>query len=245
VSNLRWPLRLAPDRAQRPWQAVPAPIRLGLALALCAQLATHALVPPPLARAHDLADAPSVATMRVAALGDRVALAQLATLHLQSFDNQPGISIPFAELDYDKVVRWLSMLSDLDPESQYPFLLAAHVYASVPDPARQRAMLAFIHERFAADPSRRWRWLAHAAIVARHRLHDLPLAIRYARAITEQATGRSVPGWARQMSVLLLADTGESEAAKVLLGGLLDAGSVTDAQELRFLLERLEPASTR
>ena len=81
--------------------------------------------------------------------------------------------------------------------------------------------------------------------MARHRLHDLPLAIRYARAITEQATGRSVPGWARQMSVLLLADTGESEAARILLGGLLDAGSVTDAQELRFLLERLEPASTR
>jgi hypothetical protein len=106
-------------------------------------------------------------------------------------------------------------------------------------------MLAFIHERFAADPSRRWRWLAHAAIVARHRLGDLPLAIRYARAITEQATGPSVPGWARQMSVLLLADTGEIEAAKILLGGLLQAGSVTDPRELRFLLERLEPPTTR
>ncbi len=245
MNRLRWPSRLAPDQVQRPWQAVPPTVRMALAVALCAQLATHALMPAPLARAEDLADPPSVATMQAAALGDRTPLAQLATLHLQSFDNQPGISIPFAELDYGKVVRWLSMLSDLDPDSQYPFLLAAHVYASVPDPTRQRAMLAFIHERFAADPSRRWRWLAHAAIVARHRLGDLPLAIRYARAITEHATGPSVPGWARQMSVLLLADTGETEAAKILLGGLLQAGSVTDPAELRFLLERLERPAAR
>ena len=47
------------------------------------------------------------------------------------------------------------------------------------------------------------------------------------------------------MSVLLLADTGEIEAAKILLGGLLQAGSVTDPRELRFLLERLEPPTTR
>jgi len=229
----------------RPWRAVPMPVRLALVLALCAQLLTHATVPPPMARAADLEEPPAPTAMLLAALGDRLPLAQLATLRLQSFDNQPGLSIPFAALDYGRVVRWLSALSDLDPDGQYPFLLASHVYASVPDPARQRLMLAFVHDRFAADPSRRWRWLAHAAIVARHRLDDTPLAIRYARTITERATGPSVPAWARQMSVLLLADTGEVEAAKILLGGLLEAGAITDPQELRFLLERMQPQPTR
>lgn len=242
-------LRLLPGlpsvRAQRPWRAVPVSAGVALALALAAQLVAHGLVPAPLARAQDLSEPPPTALMSVAAFGDPLPLAQLATLYLQSFDNQPGVSIPFAELDYARVVRWLSMLSDLDPDSQYPFLLASHVYAAVPDPARQRAMLAFVHERFSADPVRRWRWLAHAAIVARHRLDDLPLAIRYARAITEGATGPSVPAWARQMSVLLLADTGETEAAKILLGGLLQSGAVTDPQELRFLLERLGSPPTR
>jgi len=244
--NLR--LRLArngANPAQRPWSAVPLRVRVALALALVAQLATHALAPAPQARATDLSDPPSIGTMRVAALGDRLPAAQLATLYLQSFDNQPGISIPFAALDYARVVAWLSMLSDLDPDSQYPFLLASHVYAAVPDAERQRRMLAFVHDRFDADPARRWRWLAHAAILARHRLDDLPLAIRYARTLTERATDPSVPGWARQMSVLLLADTGEVEAAKILLGGLLDAGAITDPQELRFLLQRVDPSPVR
>ena len=232
-------------RDERPLSAVPLPVFAVLLAALALHIAIQWAQPRPVARAEALEAAPPVTVLRAAALGEPVAMAQLTALYLQAFDNQPGISIPFAELDYSKVVRWLSMLSDLDPDSQYPFLLAAHVYASVPDPTRQRAMLAFIHERFAADPSRRWRWLAHAAIVARHRLGDLPLAIRYARAITEHATGPSVPGWARQMSVLLLADTGETEAAKILLGGLLQAGSVTDPAELRFLLERLERPAAR
>ena len=231
--------------AQRPWSAVPLRLRIVLVLALAAQLGGHWLAPSPQARALDLPEPPSIAAMRVAALGDPLPVAQLATLYLQSFDNQPGISIPFAQLDYARVAGWLALLSDLDADSQYPFLLASHVYAAVPDAARQRRMLAFVHDRFAEDPARRWRWLAHAAILARHRLDDLPLAIRYAKALTERATDPSVPGWARQMSVLLLADTGELGAAKILLGGLLEAGAITDAQELRFLLERLDSQPAR
>jgi hypothetical protein len=221
------------------------PVRWALALAFAAQLLSHALAPAPLARAADLPEPPSPAAMTVAALGDRLPLAQAGTLRLQSFDSQPGISVPYAALDYPRVVRWLALLSDLDPDSQYPFLLASHVYASVPDPSRQRQVLAFVQQRFADDPDRRWRWLAHAAIIARHRLGDLPLAVRYAREITERATGPSVPSWARQMSVLLLADTGEVEAARILLGGLLEAGAVTDARELRFLAERLQAPPDR
>jgi len=220
---------------------VPAAARVALAIALIAQLAVHALAPEPRARASDLPPPPGPAMMRVAALGDPLPAARFAMLYLQSFDNQPGISLPFAQLDYARVVSWLTRLSDLDPAGQYPMLLASHVYASVTDAARQRRMLDFVHERFHADPARRWRWLAHAAILARHRLDDLPLAIRYARALTEHATDPSVPGWVRQMSVLLLMDTGEHEAARILLGGLLDAGVITDPQERRFLLERIEP----
>ncbi len=237
--------RIAAAPAPRPWSAVPVGVRIALAVVLVAQLAAHAPAPAPQARASDLPSPPGAATMRVAALGDRLPAAQLATLYLQSFDNPPGISIPFSQLDYERVASWLTLLSDLDPHSQYPFLLASHVYASVPDAARQRRMLSFVHDRFHADPARRWRWLAHAAILARHRLDDLPLAIRYARVLTDRATDPSVPGWVRQMSVLLLADTGEREAAQVLLGGLLDAGAITDTQEMQFLLERLDAPPDR
>ena len=41
-------------------------------------------------------------------------------------------------------------------------------------------MLEFVYREFLLDPNRRWPWLAHATVLAKHRLHDLPLALRYA-----------------------------------------------------------------
>ena len=42
------------------------------------------------------------------------------------------------------------------------------------------------------------------------------------------------------MRIFLLQDMGEIEAAKILLGGLLASGEITDAREIRFLMERLK-----
>ncbi|MGE5523667.1 MAG: hypothetical protein ACM3SS_08120 [Rhodospirillaceae bacterium] len=159
-------------------------------------------------------------------------------LQLQSFDDQPGVRIGFRDLDYARLASWLDRALSLDPRSDYPLLLAAQVYSQVPDPARQRIMLDFVHRAFAEKPNARWRWLAHAAIVARHRLHDDGLALRYARDIALHA--QAAPGWAKQMHIFLLEDLGEGEQAKVLLGGLLASGAVTDPAEIRFLTGRLE-----
>jgi hypothetical protein len=118
-------------------------------------------------------------------------------------------------------------------------LMASQVYPQVPLEAKQRQMLDWVHQRFLEDPDQRWRWLAHGAIVAKHRLHDLTLALRYAQDIDRYARGPQVPHWARQMHIFLLEDMGEYEAAKILLGGLLSSGTVTDPLEAHFLMERL------
>jgi hypothetical protein len=162
----------------------------------------------------------------------------MLVLYLQAFDNQPGVSMPFRALDYGAVEEWLSTVIELDPITQYPIMLAAQVYAQVPDEQRQRRMLDFVHREFLRDPERRWRWLAHAAIIAKHRLKDMPLALEYAEDIARHAKGAL--GWARQMRIFMLEDMGEVEAAAVLLGGLLATGEVTDSAELHFLAERLE-----
>jgi hypothetical protein len=179
-----------------------------------------------------------VAWLRAASLGEPVALAQVLTLYLQAFDNQPGISVPFGQLDYGVVIAWLSSALELDPAGQYPLMMASHVYAQVSDENKRRTMLEFVHRQFLRDPERRWRWLAHAALIAKHRLEDMPLALRYAEDIARHA--KSAPGWARQMRIFILEDMGESEAAAVLLGGLLESGELHDANEIRFLTQRLD-----
>ena len=225
--------------------AIPAPLLVAGALALAAQGLLHARLPAPAARAEDLPAPPPAAVLRAASLGEPVALAKWLMLDLQAFDNQPGVSLPLAALDYGRVIAWLDAILALDPRGQYPLLAASRLYGEVPDPAKQRRMIEFVLARFAEDPGRRWPWLAHAAVVARHRLGDLVLARRCATALRERATGPGVPDWVEQMDILLAADMNELEAARALLGGLLASGQVTDPAELRFLRGRLEALERR
>ena len=225
---------------ERPLARVPAPVALAFAGALGAQLAWHALEPRPSPSAEALPAPPPLAALRVAALGEEAVLSRLVMVWLQAFDNQPGVSIPFARLDYARVAAWLDRALGLDPRSDYPLLAASRLYAAVGDEGRQRLMLDWVHARFLEDPNRRWRWLAHAVIVAKHQLGDLELALHLARSLTDRATGTGVPAWARDMTVSVLEDLGELDAARVLIGGLLESGRVRDPNEIRFLVERLE-----
>lgn len=223
---------------QRPVGVVPRKVSFLLIAALVAQVSMVGLQPRPSARAAALDPPPTGPVLRLLEGVDRLPSAHLLALSLQAYDNQPGISIPYMSLDYERVMQWLKTVLVLDPAGQYPLLMASQLYAQVPDPQRSRAMLEFVFDQFGADPARRWPWLAHAAIMAKHRLNDLPLALKYAQAIRDRA--EVAPAWARQMHIFLLEDMGEFESAKILLGGLLAGGTITDDHERLLLLQSLE-----
>ncbi len=220
-------------------RATPFTVTLALLLSLGAQVAIQFQLAPPVGRATRLPPPPSLAMVRLQSLGEPILSANLLMLYLQAFDNQPGVSLPFASLPYTEVAEWLSRALALDPEGQYPLMLASQMYAQVPDVAKQRQMLAFTYQNFFASPNTRWRWLAHAAIIAKHRLHDLPLALSYASAIAAHATGSNVPHWAQQLPIFILEDMGEMESAKIMLGALLANGTIRDPHEIHFLSQRL------
>jgi len=228
---------------ERSLHAVPRALMLSGALLLALQISWRAMQTAPTAYAEALPPPPSATTAQLA--GEPITLAGLLALRLQAFDNQPGISIPFAALDYGRLVAWLGTLLELDPGSNYPLLMSSYLYAQVPDPAKQRLMLDFTYHQFLADPKQRWRYLAHAALIAKHRLHDLPLALTYARAIQQHAHDPSIPHWASQMPIFILEDMGEREAAQIELGALLASGSITDPQERHFLTERYSELETQ
>ncbi len=225
---------------ERPVSFVPKTVLALLLVALALQIIWHSYTPAPQARAENLDAPPTLTTLRIASLAEPVALGKLLMLYVQAFDNQPGVRLPFQYLDYGNLQQWLGRILDLDPQAQYPLLAASHLYAEVPDAAKKRVMLDFIYRRFLEDPNHRWRAMAHAAFIARHRLKDLPLTLKYAHAIRQYATDKSVPSWARQMEIFLLEDMNELDSAKILLGGLLASGEITDPHELRFLDERLK-----
>jgi hypothetical protein len=230
---------------ERPLGLVPAWVWSLLAAGLAAQLAWQATRLPGAPAAADLPPAPRPETLRLASFGEPEAAARLAMLYLQSFDLGGANVLPYRELDYARLIGWLAAILALDPRSEYPLFSAARLYAEVPDPARSRAMLELIYREFARDPNRRWPWLAHAALLAKHQLGDLPLALRYASAIDEMTTAADIPLWARQMRIFILEDMNELEAAKIMLGGLLASGRIRDPAELRFLKQRLDELEAR
>jgi hypothetical protein len=224
---------------------VPAWLWATLAATLALQIAWRSASPAPNLGESDLPPPPGPQALRLASFGEPEAAARIAMLYLQAFDLGGANAAPYQKLDYRRLVGWLRSVLALDPRSEYPLFSAARIYAEARDAERCRLMLEFIYEEFLLDPNRRWPWLAHAALLAKHRLRDLPLARRYAAAIDRRTTAENVPLWAKQMELFILEDMNELEAARIMLGGLLTSGAVRDPDEARFLRHRLEELEAR
>ena len=226
------------DAEERPLSTVPLPVLAVFIISLVIQVSWSYTQPAAFASPEALPDVPDIRLLRLSGLGEPDALAKIIMLWLQAFDNQPGVSIPFARLDYPRVINWLDALLDLDSRFQYPLLSASRVYTETPDNGRKRQMLEFVHRRFLEDPVRRWPWMAHGVYVARHRIGDPQLALKYAKAL--RVNSDSAPPWVTQMEIYVLEDLGEFESARIIIGGLLASGILAgNDNELRFLKDKL------
>ena len=225
---------------ERAMKYVPRAVLVFIFLAFISQVILHIQASRQSASFRQLGDPPSLQQMQILALADPVALSRFTMLWLQSYDDQPGISTSFRQLDYNNLVAWLDLVLKLDVRTQYPLLAASRVYSEVADEFRKRRAIDFVARKFPDDPVHRWPSMAHAVFVAKHKLKDLELALQYAQILATNLQGVNAPAWVKQMHIFVLEDMGELESAKVLLGGLLESGEVTDDQELRFLHFRLK-----
>lgn len=223
----------------RPISDVPVSVKVFLVLALVLQLLWHGLQEPVVAKAENLPEPLSVNAYVMSSLDEPIAAAKFLNLWLQAFDNQPGASLSFHQLDYSRLTRWLDTILELDDRGHYPMLVAARVYGSINNIQKQRVMMDYIFKRFNEAPDKYWRWLAHAVITAKHELKDYELALKYADALATRTTAENVPYWARDMKIIVLEDMGELEAAKILVGALVESKEITDPYELNFLLQKI------
>jgi len=234
-------LSLSPySSGERPLASVPKPVIAVLLAGLLLQLGLHQStvvldpgakpLPAPVAEQY----------LNVAGLGEPVAFSKLLMLWLQAYDHQPGISIPFSRLDYNDLIAWLDRVLFLDPSGHYPLLSAARIYSEVRNDNKKRQMLDFVYKRFLDAPDQRWQWLAHAIYVAKHKLHDMALALHYARELRLNTSSESVPDWAWQMELFVLEDMDDLESARILLGGLIASGEISDPKQIEFLTSRLK-----
>jgi hypothetical protein len=230
---------------ERPLSHVPKPVGALLVITLALQLLWQTSGSAPKPGAEELPAPPTAMVTRLVSLSEDLAAAKILMLQLQAFDYQSGSRVSYQALDYGRVQDWLALILELDPGGQYPLLAASRLYAEVSDEAKQRSMLDFVYQQYLLDPNRRWPWLAHAAFLAKHRLKDIALARSYAASLQTHTTAKDVPPWVTTMEIFILEDLNELEAARVMIGGLLSGGRITDRGELHFLNGRLEEIALR
>jgi hypothetical protein len=227
-------------RGERPMRMLPRPLLLGFALLLLAQIVFHHSNRERLEASYEPLTRPhSARTYEALAMGSDRLLGYLLALRLQLHDNQAGQHFRYSLMDYDLLVDWLDILSDIDADSEYPMLLASRIYTQTGSAERLRKILDFIERRFDDNPQLHWRRLAEACLIAKHKLDDLELALRLAGKLAAQPASVDMPHWARDFEFLLLAEMNETESAIAIIQALLQSGSIKDPDERRFLREKL------
>ena len=227
-------------RMERPFAQLPRPLLWGFALILLFQLLFHYTRQVQLEASYQpLTNPLQASTYRGISMGSNQLLGYLLAIRLQLHDNQMGRHFSYRRIDYDRLVEWLEQISDINPRSEYPMLLASRVYSQTQDEGRLRLILGFIERTFDHDPQLHWRRLAEASLLAKHRLGDLKLALRIAEKLALQPASVLMPNWARDIHFLILADMNEFESAIAMIQALIQSGAISDPDEKRFLESKL------
>ena len=182
---------------------------------------------------------PTPTAMRAEALGDGQFAFRARSLQLQHLGNLGGRIVPYKDMDYARLERWFRRLDALDARSDVVPMSAALLFGGTQTPADVRHVTAYLADHVRRDPGRKWRWMTHAIYLARYKLDDNAHALELARELAGfEAPG--IPGWARNLRVLVLADMGRTQAARALVGKLLDSDTMPPAERrwLRHFLER-------
>ena len=131
--------------ALRPWSTVPRALCWLLAASLLLQLGWRLAQQQDPARARPLPAPPPAAVARLASLGEPLAMSKAMLLYLQSFEDQPGVSLPWRELDYDRLAGWLDTAQALDPRSRYALVAASsqHRARGTVDQGRRAARIRY------------------------------------------------------------------------------------------------------
>ncbi len=199
-------------------------------------------------------NAPSLAAVELAFLGEDALAGYATALYIQNFDAQAGAILPLRTSDFPAVRSWLDLSFALNPDSGYPLMLAAFDYAETahlqddtrkPDVAQAPQLLEFVEQGYRHDPRKHWRWLAHAAWVARYVLHDDERAGVEARLLREAPESAKVPRWARELDGYMLSRPDPVDARRALLGGLIAGKSGAGDREIERLAGRIDAQANR
>ena len=163
-------------------------------------------VPPP----------PSLILSSANGLGDTSFSYRINGLMLQNMGDTGGQTTSLKDYNYENLSKWFYLQDHLDNKSDFTPYLAAFYFGGVQEPEKYRPVIDYLEDIGASTYAEKWRWLAQAVYFARFRLNDYDRALELADKLATLPK-EGMPGWARQMPAFVVAQSGDKEAAYILL----------------------------
>lgn len=145
-------------------------------------------------------------------------------LMIQNTGDFGGLVKSLEEYDYERLTQWFYTMDELDNRSDFIAYLAAYYFGSANSEEKLRPLVAYLADTGERDYKEKWRFLAHAAYLARFELNDLELAFDYAKRLSNlnQRYDISLPSWASQMHIYITNLMGNKQEAYGLMLNLLE-----------------------
>jgi hypothetical protein len=164
-------------------------------------------------------------------LGDDQFLFRALALEVQEMGDSGGRFTPLGDYNYSMLIEWFRLLDGLDARSDYAVSLAALSYGMTQKPEDARRIAIYVREHAARDPAKKWRFLAHAAYIARYRGKDLALALEIAKDLAAVDIP-DIPAWTKQMPAFIMTEMGDKEAAEAYLSALIVSGTTSEEEKI-------------
>lgn len=181
---------------------------------------------------------PSELNLTSSFFGDTALAYRVWALALQNFGNAGGAFTPLKDYNYQYVGEWLDRLDGLDPQSNFAPYLASYYFGASQSPKEQLPYIIAYLEKIGTRPEgEKWRFLAQAVYLARHKMQDMPEALRLAKKLSS-IYRPGMPAWTKQMEVLITNEVGDKEAAYILMKSILATETAhMQPQEINFMVD--------
>ncbi len=188
------------------------------------------------ARWEGVPPVPSKEGAVIMGLGDAEFAYRFGAITLQSLGDGGGQVTPLKDYDYKKLGEWFWLLDGLDPASNHVPMLAAYYFGGTPVPRDVSVIVDYLGTVGQNPAGNKWRWLAHAVFLARHRMNDVELALDLAYKLSRmKPVGDTLPVWAHQMPAFVLAEKGDKAAAREIVENILLSSQHFHPNEVNFM----------
>lgn len=184
------------------------------------------VTPPPIPR-----------TVKALSFGDEQFYFRALAFLLQNAGDTYGRSTPLKDYDYNLLYEWWMLFDALDAHSNIIPALVGYYYSASQEPLRDLPFVVrYLEQHADRDPATKWWWYAQAAHLARYKLQDMGLALRFAEKLAALPQDVKLPFWARQMPAFIHEARGELEEAYIIIRDILDHYEDIPEGEINYMM---------